>query len=192
MSLNSSAVTPPMPSRMAVPSGSRCMPRISSVPPADHLLHQEAVGRTAGLAPRLRPPSPSGARRPVPASRLTATPPTSLLCVISRDRIFSTTRPPSSRAARLALPRRRRRCVSRAHGHAEAGEQLLGLRLVQRAGGQIVDAHTVRRRQPPCAGGCQRLACSMPASAAVQLSAAAKAGTPRCGEQRRRLPARAG
>ena len=68
---------------------------------ADHLLHQEALRPHAGLRFDVgrhrvrRAPTVSGVR-------LTATPPTSVLCVISDDRIFSTTRPPSSRAAASA------------------------------------------------------------------------------------------
>ncbi len=67
---------PLMPSRIAVPSGSRCMPRISSVPPMTIWCTRKRVGSTPVLASTSaaialrRSPTSSGVRS-------TATPPTS-------------------------------------------------------------------------------------------------------------------
>ncbi len=43
VSLNSSAVTPPIPKRMAVPSGSRCIPEDQLGAARHHLLNQETL-----------------------------------------------------------------------------------------------------------------------------------------------------
>ena len=102
VSWNSSAATPPMPSRMAGPScGSRWKPRIISALPLTSSCTRKPSG--AGAPARRRLSSMVAQAAGISAAATpTRTPPTSLLWAISRDRTFSTTRPPSASAAACA------------------------------------------------------------------------------------------
>ncbi len=180
VSLNSSAVTPPMPSRIAVPSASRCMPRISSVPPPTISCTRKRCGRTPAFASTSA--AIAASRAPIDSgARLTATPPTSVLCVICDDRIFSTTRPPSSRAAASASTGEAT-TRSRAHGTPKRAKSCLAWASSSEPAGKSSTA-TAASATGASTGAWKRPTFSIAASATVQLSAAAKAGTPALREQ---------
>ena len=117
----------------------------------------------------------AGERRPS-RRRPTATPPTSLLCVISARQDLQHHRPPSAAAAACGLGRRPRTTHSRVARHAEAGEQRLGLGLVERA-------RRAGRQRRPAARPLARRRRPAPADAAARRA-------PRCSSPARRTPAR--
>lgn len=97
VSFRISAVTPPMPGRIAVPSWSRCRPTIISTPLETISCTRNVSGAkpvAASTSQRMRV-----SRAPISsAARPTATPPISLLCVMRFDSSLSTTRLSRSRA----------------------------------------------------------------------------------------------
>ena len=147
-----------------MPSGSRCMPRIISVPPRDHLLHQEA--RRAACRPCARPrrPWPPAARRPGLGGQVDRHAADVALVRDLADRIFSTTRPPSVARRRLGLGRRARpRARARRARRSGRTAAWPALRPASRRAGRRTRAPAAAR---PRRGrvGCRAsaLACSMP------------------------------
>ena len=144
VSLNSSVVTPPMPSRMAGPSwGSRWKPRISSAPPWTISWTRKPFD-LLGCVARLDRGCPSRRQRPATSSGFTLTSDAADLRLVGMcaredlqdDRAAELLRGRLPASAGVAT------AISLGDGDAEAREQRLALRLVERSGGKIADLVT--------------------------------------------------